>query len=49
VLIAANLAATVLRFLLLRAWMYHRGTDMTNGGGSSAGWARAEDADRQIA
>jgi putative flippase GtrA len=49
VLIAANLAATVLRFLLLRAWMYHRGRDMTNGGGSSVAWARAEDADRQIA
>ena len=49
VLVAANFGATVLRFLLLRAWMYHRGRDMTDGGESSAGLARAQEADRQIA
>jgi putative flippase GtrA len=49
VLVAANLGATVMRFLLLRAWLYHRGRRMAAGGRSSAGSAHAQDADRQIA
>jgi putative flippase GtrA len=49
VLVAANLGATVLRFLLLRAWLYHRGRGMTAGGGSPPPSAYAQEADRQIA
>jgi putative flippase GtrA len=48
VLIAANLVATILRFLMLRAWMHHRGRGIANGGGSSAGSAYAQETDRQV-